>query len=93
MKLHDSYIGHCPNKILKKTLIHINELMYRIRMFTRIEPARHVKEAFHEQRNILAALQLMGKSIKNGSIRRRPILIHKVGLKQILVEIGLKVIN
>ena len=36
---------------------------------------------------------IMGKSIKNGSIRRRPILIHKVGLKQILVEIGLKVIN
>ena len=35
----------------------------------------------------------MGKSIKNGSIRRRPILIHEVGLKQVLVEIGLKVID
>ena len=57
MKLHDAYIQHCPNKLLRESLIHINELMYRLRAFTRIEPTLHVKEAFEEQKRILMALQ------------------------------------
>ena len=52
MKLHNSYIHNCPNNILKDFLIHVNDLMNRLRIYTRSEPSRHVLVAYKEHKQI-----------------------------------------
>ncbi|HBY96066.1 MAG: GntR family transcriptional regulator [Ardenticatenaceae bacterium] len=55
--LHQNFVAHCRNLILKDMLASLNERMERVRILTGYEPSRHVRASFEEQKAILQALK------------------------------------
>lgn len=55
-QFHDLIIRHCGNEVLQQVLGTLTDRIYRIRVFSRNWPGRHMKQSFQEHGLILGAI-------------------------------------